>query len=339
MKYLIFIIFVVALLQINAQNNTVKVKIENIGKQVNSAFSDFAPVISADGLTMFFTSRRPTTPKEIEKNKEVMESVYQTEYDIQKRKWTKTIRINNIINIQDRNNSAIALSNDGQRMLLYRDDIFGNGDIYESTLAGTEWSDAKKLPVPINSEYHESSASYSPDGRTIYFVSSRKDGAGKRDIWYCTQNIDGVWGNAKNIGAPINTKEDEEGVFMHPDGKTLYFSSKVQGGAGGFDIYKSVYENEKWGTPENISKLNTPGDDVYFVMEANGTVGYYASAKPGGTGEKDIYKVTFSYTNPKEKKQVSKLILLKGIISDELTGKIVLCGVYHRKQGQVFLWS
>jgi outer membrane protein OmpA-like peptidoglycan-associated protein len=204
-------------------------------------------------------------------------------------------------------------------MLLYRDDKNGNGDIYESILQGEAWSEPVKLPAPINSDDHESSASISPDGHTIYFVSNRKGGQGGRDIWMCVQDNDGKWGAAENLGDVINTSEDEEGVFIHPDGKTLYFSSKGHKSIGGYDIFKSVLENGTWSTPVNLgAPINTPDDDLYFVITADGKTGYYASAKTGGIGDKDIYQI---FPVEKKKKPGPRLTLFKGIVVDKLTSE------------------
>lgn len=302
------------------QNDSVKVEIKNTGKVINSTFSDGAPVISADGSVMMFTSRRPVSEKEIKKQKESMEHVYMSEYNKTTKKWSAPKLLPEDINVEGRNNSAIALSNDGQKLLLYRDDENGNGDIWESELNGTAWSEPVKLPDPINSKYQETSASLSPDGRTIYFVSNRPGGKGGLDIWYCKQDSAGHWGMAINIGAPINTKQDEEGVFIHPDGKTLYFSSKGHGGLGGYDIFKSVYENGKWSEPVNLgAPINTKGDDVFFVMEANGETGYYASKMAGGIGDYDIYKISFI---PVKKKNTGpKLTLIQGMVVDDETSQ------------------
>jgi len=310
------------------KSDSIIIKIKNLGKPLNSAFSDFAPVISADGSFMIFTSRRPVTEKEIQKKKESKENVYSARYDTTTKKWTEVKRLGELVNQPEKHNSAIALSNDGQTMLLYRGDE-GNGDIYQSTLKGDEWSEPIKLPEPINNaDYQETSASFSPDGKTIYFVSNREGGKGGKDMWFCTQDKNSKWGKAKNLGSTINTKEDEEGVFIHPDGKTLYFSSKGHNSIGGYDIFKSTFENlsagqtvGKWTKPINLGKpINTPDDDVYFVITADGKTGYYASAKTGGIGEKDIYQI-----RPVEKKQDKgpKLTLLKGIVSDKLSSAIL----------------
>jgi outer membrane protein OmpA-like peptidoglycan-associated protein/Tol biopolymer transport system component len=299
-------------------NDTLKVVITNPGKDINSAFPDYAPIISADGELLIFTSRRPVTDKEKEKNKESKENIYSATYSKTKDKWHKAVILGETVNEPGRHNSAIAISNDGQLMLLYRDDANGNGDIWESKLHGKTWSAPEKMPEPINSTGHESSASFSPDGKTIYFISDRPGGHGGLDIWMCTQDDAGKWGKAKNLGTMINTSSDEEGVFMHPDGKTIYFSSKGHKSTGGYDIYKSVYNNSKWSEPENLgSYINTAEDDVYFVCTADGKTAYYSSVKKDGLGANDIYVINFIST---EKETGPALTLLKGTITDEITG-------------------
>lgn len=299
-------------------NDTLKVVITNPGKEINSAFPDYAPVVSADGELLIFTSRRPVTEKEKEKNKESKENIYSATYSSKKKKWNKATMLGEAINQPGRHNSAIAISNDGQKMLLYRDDVYGNGDIWESTLHGKTWSEPVKLPEPVNSSYQETSASYSPDGKTIYFVSDRLGGHGGLDIWMSTMGKDSIWGKAKNLGTMINTSSDEEGVFMHPDGKTLYFSSKGHKSTGGYDIYKSVNNNGKWSEPVNLgSYINTPEDDVFFVLTADGKTGYYSSIKKDGLGANDIYIINFI---PTKKEIGPALTLLKGTITDEITG-------------------
>ncbi|MFY9310676.1 MAG: hypothetical protein WAQ28_16645 [Bacteroidia bacterium] len=280
------------------QKDSVKVEIKNLGTQVNSPFADYAPLISADGTVMVFTSRRPVIEKDITKEKEGKENVYITYYDDKNSRWLVTFMLGPTINTEEIDNSAIALSNDGQRMFLYRggNEQNANGDILESVLVGDEWSDPMRLPEPINSDENETSASISPDGRTIYFISDRKWGYGGRDIWYCTQDENGVWGEAINAGRNVNSTLDEEGVFIHPNGKVLFFSSKGHSSKGGYDIFMSVFDEttQTWAQADNIgAPINTDGDEIYFVMGANGKTGYYASSRPGGTGDLDIYSINF----------------------------------------------
>lgn len=294
---------------------TVKTTISNLGKEINSSFDDYAPVISADGSLMYFTSRRPVTEKEIRKNSPSKENIYFTSFNTKNQKWAKPELLSSPINKFGRFNSAVALSNDGQRIFIYRDNKLGKGNIYESNFNGELWTEPVKLPEPINSKFLETSASITADGNTIYFVSNRDGGQGGLDIWYCSKNDEGNWGKAINMGSTINSPSDEEGVFIHPDGKTLYFSSRGHQGFGGYDIFYSQFVDNKWTKPKNLGEnINTSNDDVYFVMEANGKVGYYSSIKKEGLGEKDIYRIDFSYPENENK---SQLILLKGVIMDK----------------------
>jgi len=324
MKFTFVFLFVVFTTSLFSQNDSVKIEITNAGKGINSPFSDFAPVISADGSVMIFTSRRPVTEKDKKKNKETLETIYSSEYDWGFNVWSDAKVLSQTVNIPGFNNSAIGLSADGQKMLLFKDEDKTKGDIYESVLNGTEWSKPVKLPAPINSDHHESSAAYSPDGNTIYFVSDRPGGIGGRDIWYCSiLPKNGKWGEAKNLGKEVNTAKHEEGVYLHPDGKTFYFGSQGHNSFGGLDIFTTEKNGVKWTKPVNMGEpINTIGDDVYFVIEASGKYAYYTSAHEGGLGEKDIYKVTFNriYKDEASKNKGPKLILLKGVISDEKSG-------------------
>lgn len=300
-------------------NDSVKATITNTGKELNSPFADYAPVINADGSVLYFTSRRPVTEKEKKKGKSSSENIYYASFDANQQKWSEAQLLPQPVNKYGRFNSIIALSNDGQRMLIYRDDNKANGDIYESLLNGTAWSEPTKLPEPINSPYMESSASISPDGKTIYFVSNRPSGLGGLDIWYCSKNKEGKWGEAINLGAPVNSEGDEEGVFIHPDGKTIYFSARKHNNPSGYDIFYTYNQNGKWSSPKNLGVgINSLADDVYFVMEANGKVGYYSSTRKNGEGEKDIYRVEFIAP---EKEKSALLTLFKGLVIDKETNQ------------------
>jgi len=295
------------------KNDSLIITIKNLGENINSPFDEYAPVISADDSMLIFTSKQPIGKIDITKKQQKMENIYVSYYDAINKEWTKAKMLISAVNQYGRNNSAIALSNDGQRMLLYKGTPDGN--IYSSILKGVEWSEPIKLSVPINSDKHESSASISPDGRTIYFVSDRKHGIGGKDIWFCNQDRSGQYGKAINMGTTINTTEDEEGVFIHPDGKTLYFSSKGHNSKGGYDVFKSVLINGNWSAPVSMGDaINTKGNDLFFVLSADGKKGYYSSTRNEGLGGKDIYEITFSY--PENQNNESRLTIFKGVVID-----------------------
>lgn len=273
----------------------IRVFIDNLGKEVNSQYTDYGPVISADESVLLFTSRRPNTVGgRIDPGlNEYFEDIY-ISYKQADGKWSSAANMGEPVNTDDHDANS-GLSADGTKFLIYIGK--NNGDLYESELLGDKWSKPEAMNKNINTDkFHESSACYSPDGNSVYFVSDKPDGLGSRDIWISHKDEKGKWGKAENLGPTVNTKYGEEGVFIHPDGKTLYFSSQGHKGIGGYDIFKTIYNDstKTWSTPENIGyPVNTPDDDVFFVVSASGRHGYYTSFNPNGFGEKDLYMITF----------------------------------------------
>ncbi len=289
--------------------DSVIVVIKNLGDSVNSVYPEYSPVISADESTLIFTSRRlGSTGGEKTENDQFLEDIY-----ISNKKadgtWSSAKSIG--LNINTNGNEAnISLSADGQQLFVYRD--INGGDIYYSNLEGDTWSALTPLSSNINSPNWETHSSLSVDGTTLYFVSNKKEGSyGGRDIWRCVKLPNGQWSMPVNAGPEINTAFDEEAPFIHPDGVTLFFSSKGHKNMGGFDIFKSLKdENGKWGQPENLrSPINTPDDDIFYVQSPDGKRGYFASVRKEGFGEKDLYMINF------EKTIVEPLTLLKGYVT------------------------
>lgn len=276
----------------------VRVFIDNMGEAINSSYPDYSPLISTDESMMIYTSRRPDTyggGRDPGDNL-FFEDIY-ISYKNENGKWEPAHNIGKPLNTKN-NDATVGLSPDGQKLFTFNGKTNG-GDILVSELKGDEWETPsdKTTKKYINTEYHESSASFSYDGRTMYFVSNRPDlSYGKHDIyisyWDAKKEI---WGKPQNIGASINTEYDEEGVFMHPDGKTIYFSSRGHKTMGGYDIFKSTLQDDgTWSEPQNIGyPINTPDDDVFFVINASGKRGYYSSVKENSIGDYDIYMITF----------------------------------------------
>lgn len=265
-----------------------RVFIDNAGPELNSSASDYGPVVSADESTILITSRRAgsTGGKKDPSGNGFFEDIYQASW--RGKTWSPAANLGAPVNTDD-HNATVGLAPDGQRMLVYTGT--NGGDLLETTLSGSTWDKPRRLGGRINTNAHETSASYSPDGRYLYFVSDREGGAGGSDIYKV--DLDGK-NTPVNLGSAINTAYGEEGVFVAPDGKTMYFSSEGHNSMGGYDIFRSVFENGKWGTPENLGwPINTPDDDVFFVTSASGRHGYYSSDRPGGLGAKDIYRITF----------------------------------------------
>jgi outer membrane protein OmpA-like peptidoglycan-associated protein len=321
----------------------VNVKIENMGKAVNSAYGDYSPVLTADQQTMIFTSRRiENMGGGTSEGGRYFEDIY-----ISRKKdstWSTAENIGRPINT-DGNEATVGLSPDGQEILIYKDDA-GDGNIYSTTLDGDKWSTPVKLSKNINSKYWEPSAFISADGHTIYFSSNRPGGYGGRDIYVSQKTSNGDWGKASNMGPVINTEFDEDAPFIHPDGVTLFFGSNGHKTMGGFDIFYSTLSEDgrTWQPPINVGyPINSPDDDVFYVVSPDKTKAYYTSFKENGYGEKDNYVITFIG------REQAPLTLLKGVVkdmynavpkvieitvTDNETGIVV--GVYHTnsKTGQ-----
>lgn len=320
----------------------VRVFVDNLGSTVNTIYPEYSAIINADESMMIFTSRRNNTTggEKDPYDFKYFEDIYITNNI--GGVWSTPVNSGKSMNTNT-HDASVGLSSDGQTLLIYKSE--NGGDIYQCVQDGGNWSKPEKLPKSINSDFHETSASYAPDGRTLYFVSNREGGFGGGDIYMIKKNNKGKWTAPVNLGNTINTEYDEEGVFMHADGKTLYFSSMGHKTMGGYDIFKSVYEKGNWSEPENIGyPVNTPDDDVFFSISANGRHGYYSSAASGGYGGQDIYMVTIlgpekplinngednllaSLTAPVSETVIepvleiksSQLTLLKGVVVDDKT--------------------
>lgn len=276
----------------------VRVWIDNMGKEVNSDAPEYGMIITADASEVYFTSRRPNTTggAKDELLNEYFEDIYtssQTKRDI----WTTSDNIGEPINTKG-HDAAVALSPDGSKMIVYIDDK-GDGNLYESIRSGAVWSKPKKMNKEICSPYHEPSAWYSSDMKLLYFVSDRPVGKGMakdKDIYIAEWSEDKEeYINVTPLPSNINSTYDEDGIYLHPDNRTLYFSSKGHNSMGGYDIFRTVRnEDGTWSDPENIGfPVNTVDDDIFFVVAANGREAYMTSFREEGFGDKDLYKVTF----------------------------------------------
>ncbi|MBK8949986.1 MAG: OmpA family protein [Flavobacteriales bacterium] len=270
------------------------VRVSNMGSRINSPESDYGVLLTADGGTLFYTSRRAnsTGGKVNKATNEYFEDVYVSTRGDQG--WSDPAPLPEPVNTAI-NDASVGLFNDGRTMLIYRD-VKGTGDLFETKRTGKAWSDPRPLGPNVNTRYHESSAWYSFDRQWLYFVSDRpEEGLGAQDIYRSKWDAaTKEWGPAENLGPTINTRFDEDGIFVHPDGRTIYFSSKGHNSMGGYDIFRSTLEGGQWSKPVNLGwPVNGADDDLFFVMNASGSTGYFSSLRPGGLGEDDIYEVEF----------------------------------------------
>lgn len=289
----------------------VNFNVENIGNQVNTPFTEHTPILSIDENKLIFTSRRANNGKILlydeQYDEQYDEDIYISEKD-DKGLWTTPVAISKNINTAE-HEASIGLSYDGLQLFIYKEE--DEGSIYFSKFDGEDWTKPVKLNENINTRFRETHASLSLDGNFLYFTSARPGGIGGQDIYMSQKNSDGQWGQAVNLGNSINTTSDEEGPYIHPDGKTLYFSSKGHKGMGGHDIFKSVRDqNGLWLKPTNIGyPINTVEDDIFYFPTADGTRAYYSSIRENSIGRSDIYVISLPQEKPTE------LVVMTGILT------------------------
>ncbi len=274
----------------------------NLGDSINSNDSDHSyapsilPVIIPDGHTLYFTTQHEFT------GEDVMASSFVNG------KWTKAAMLPPpITTVQSE--SVTGISPDGNRLVLFGNYPGGpmRGNIYYSDKdSDGSWSKVKPFPAPINSDYFDGDGKLTSDGKAILFVSDRPGGIGEyhpkvalndhssktyhgsnwgnTDIYVCLKQSDGSWGPAINLGPTVNTPYAERSPFLHPDGKTLYFSSEGHGGLGFLDVYKCTRLREdswtEWSEPVNLGReVNTGEDDWGYVASTDGRTAYMSMAQ------------------------------------------------------------
>ena len=155
----------------------------------------------------------------------------------------------------------------------------------------SRWGDQLIEAVPFNDrEYSVAHATLTPDAQTLYFASDKPGGYGGVDIYKSVRDMAGNWTAPVNLGPTINTSGTDDFPFIASDG-TLYFASDGHAGLGGLDVYSSVPNKDGWAEPVNLGfPINTSSDDFNYIIDKDNKTGYFASNRPGGRGDDDIYK-------------------------------------------------
>ncbi len=316
----------------------VSVLIENLGDSINSKYHDYHPSLTADGKTFIFTSRREDSKGGIQLvDGQYYEDVYEAKWNSFEEEWGESRPIEGALNSEEFDANC-SVSPDGQSILVYKNissenkkilSPTGGGDIYLSKVGSTgRWS-APKLVEGVNSQAMDGGACYSADGKSIYFISNRGKGIatgrgaqGGKDIWVSTIQEDGTWGKPLNLGDVINTPEDESSVFIHPNGKTLFFASEGHHdkSLGGFDVFRSEFKDGKWSEPENMGyPINTFRDEKEIVISTDGKVAWLTTMREEEKKDFDIYEIDLKHYNVLTGES-EILSILKGKVVDASTG-------------------
>jgi len=285
--------------------------VHSFSETVNTKYTEYNPVVSADESVLAFTALRPNTGRTRSGDKFIEEILvsYNTSGN-----WTepKVVPIASEYNV-----GTAGMSADGQKMVVFMGGNTDPGNLFLVTKSGNVWSKPSILSPTINSFGLESTSSLTPDGKVIYFASDRQGSKGGLDIWKIELKSDGKWSLPINLGPEVNTKDNEDAPFIHPDQKTLFFTSDGHSTMGGRDIFKTSLVNSKWTKPENMGyPVNTTSNDNYFTLLADGKRAYFSSDRKGGQGAQDIY-----YLDMPENSLTIPLTMIKGRVINTETGK------------------
>jgi OmpA-OmpF porin, OOP family len=294
--------------------NTSNFKLHPLSDTVNCFVLQYFPALTADQQQLIFTRRTGNGPNDDE-------DLVVSKKD-ENGRWRSPESISKNINTR-LNEGTCTISADGRKLIFTsctgRDGI-GSCDLYETKKIGSDWTTPRNLGRNVNSIEWESQPSLSADGRTLYFVSDRRSGLGRRDIWVSTTDDKGEWTKAVNAGKEINSQFDEISPFVHANNRTLFFASNGLPGFGGYDLFFTDKDSTRWTTPKNLgAPMNDNEDQFSLFITADGKKGYYSHEETleSGFSRSKIFEMVI----PAESRIEYRSNYVKGFIKDKVEQK------------------
>ena len=265
--------------------------VANVGSKINTPAPEYVPVLTKNNELLFTSKRKDDKKEKINPlDGQYFESMYISKIEngtfSEPRRYTiPDMYLKSAF--KKGHESIVSMSPDGKKVF-----VFQNSKLYESDMSQTT-IEPVKLSKNVNLDYYQNHAYLTKDEKTLFFTSEDAKGSvGGNDIYKVNKQEDGTWGEPENLGTTINTKLNEDSPYLTDDGKTLYFASNGHPGYGGYDIYKSTFENGNWTEPVNLGKpMNTVGHDIFLTNTSDQKSGYFSSNRMGGKGGMDIYKI------------------------------------------------
>ncbi|MDA3880263.1 MAG: OmpA family protein [Prolixibacteraceae bacterium] len=261
------------------------IKVNSVGNGINTKNGkEYMPVLTADESLLYFCGR--------DRSDNIGgEDIFVSEN--KNGNWDKAQLLSDL-SLPVSNEAPLNISVDGNRMLLFQE-----GMLFFSDKISTGWAEPQMFPYNINKASWQSDAMITGDGQGLLFASTMEGGYNihteqkiyhgdnlyPTDLYISLLDENNEWGEAINLGSVINTAYSERMPYLHPDMKTLYFSSDGHGGLGKMDVFKTTRLSDScwncWSEPVNLGKeintvesdagykINTSGDKAYFTFSDN----------------------------------------------------------------------
>ena len=275
----------------------VNVSFTNLGAEVNSEYPDYFPFVTADEQTLFFTSRRRGGHATMVEG----DGYYSSDIfycQISEGHWGAAKNLGSQVNTT-LDEEVVGLKPDGTELIVYIDHIDADKveNLYVTHKKNSLYTKLEKLSESVNdAKEYTGTILETEEGSVLFFSRKDKSTYGETDLYMSKKLPNGTWGPPQNLGANINTQYKEDFPYLTPDGKTLYFSSEGHSSIGGFDLFKSVWDEETkaWGKPQNLGyPVNTPDDEQQIFVFPDHRAAYISAWRPGGLGNLDIYRIKF----------------------------------------------
>ncbi len=279
------------------------VTISNVGSNINTKNSEYSPVLANDGNFYFSSIIDPEIIEIDDSNRETFGSKIMVSSKSDSG-FDRPRTLGNNINRPGYFTSNVTVSPDGSQMIFARQLLSGGNvltesKLFRSVMGADGWGPAQELTTINEGSLVKSPAYGELFGKAVLFFASNKAGGfGGYDIYYADYIGEGKYAEARNLGSVINGIGDEETPF-YKNGR-LYFSSNGHPGMGGYDVFSSEWNAQKWSTPKNLGlPYNSSVDDLYFMLDESGYEGYLVSNRPNAGAQSlksntccnDIYKV------------------------------------------------
>lgn len=301
------------------QNATTSDKIENMGQNINSKYTEKGPLISADGKSLYFTTQN--NPNRYVGNMRKSDACV-SRLD-PRGNWTNAELLPAPINNSDHNFVVSMLPDENTALLgnsYYRDGSMKKG-VSQTVKRNGVW----QFPEPLRIRNFQNKNEFvnyclTPDGGHLIMAVETDQSEGGLDLYISTKESSGTWSQPKSLSSVLNTFADDFSPFIAADGRTLFFASKGHPGYGSADIFMSKRLDEtwmNWSQPVNLGNgINTEDWDAYFKVDAKGEWGYMVSSGKNSMGDLDIFRIKLA-----ESTRPDALELVIGKVYDAKTMK------------------